>query len=94
MSENDLEEKEVKVTYSGPSIWRPPVGPRKCGLILQVVLKWRLFNMWVGSLSQNQVVLYAREVLKGYKIEAALYILFPEDYNKSVWEIGLGEKRY
>ncbi len=40
------------------------------------------------------MVLYAREVLKGYKIEAALYILFPEDYNKSVWEIGLGEKRY
>ncbi len=25
--------------YSGPSILRPPMGPRKCGLILQVVLK-------------------------------------------------------
>ncbi len=24
---------------SGPSILRPPMGPRKCGLILQVVLK-------------------------------------------------------
>ncbi len=26
-------------TYSGPSILRPPMGPGKCGLILQVVLK-------------------------------------------------------
>ncbi len=25
--------------YSGPSILRPPTGPGKCGLILQVVLK-------------------------------------------------------
>ncbi len=25
--------------YSRPSILRPPMGPRKCGLILQVVLK-------------------------------------------------------
>ncbi len=25
--------------YSGPSILRPPMGPRKCGLILQVVSK-------------------------------------------------------
>ena len=25
--------------YSGPSILRPPMGPRKYGLILQVVLK-------------------------------------------------------
>ncbi len=25
--------------YNGPSILRPPMGPRKCGLILQVVLK-------------------------------------------------------
>ncbi len=25
--------------YRGPSILRPPMGPRKCGLILQVVLK-------------------------------------------------------
>ncbi len=27
------------ILYSGPSILRPPIGPRKCGLILQVVLK-------------------------------------------------------
>ncbi len=25
--------------YSGPSILRPPMGPRKCGLILHMVLK-------------------------------------------------------
>ena len=29
----------LKEKYSGPSILRPSMGPRKCGLILQVVLK-------------------------------------------------------
>ena len=29
----------TKCIYSGPSILRPPMGPWKCGLILQVVLK-------------------------------------------------------
>ncbi len=29
----------VDTLYSGPSILRPLMGPRKCGLILQVVLK-------------------------------------------------------
>ena len=29
----------VNVHYFGPSILRPLMGPRKCGLILQVVLK-------------------------------------------------------
>ncbi len=29
----------VRCTYIGPSILRPPMGPRKSGLILQVVLK-------------------------------------------------------
>ncbi len=33
-----------RVIYSGPSILRPPMGPRKCGLILQVVLKQRSFT--------------------------------------------------
>ncbi len=27
------------IIYSGTSILRPPMGPRKCGLMLQVVLK-------------------------------------------------------
>ncbi len=30
---------ETPPIYSGPSILRPPMGPRKCGLLLQVVLK-------------------------------------------------------
>ncbi len=29
----------IQRMYSGPSIIRPPMGPRKYGLILQVVLK-------------------------------------------------------
>ncbi len=29
----------LNMKYSGPSILRPPMGPRRCGLILQVVLK-------------------------------------------------------
>ena len=29
----------LRMQYSGPSIVRPHMGPRKCGLILQVVLK-------------------------------------------------------
>ena len=34
----------VKMLYSGPSILKPPLGRRECGLILQVVLKYRSFN--------------------------------------------------
>ncbi len=34
-----LPEIRRSILYSGPSILRPPMGPRKCGLILQVVLK-------------------------------------------------------
>ncbi len=30
-----------KSEYSGPYILRPPMGPGKCGLILQVILKQR-----------------------------------------------------
>ncbi len=31
--------RTLKHTYNGPSILRPPMGPRKRGLILQVVFK-------------------------------------------------------
>ncbi len=31
--------EHVEHLYSGPSILRPPMGPRKCGLILHVILK-------------------------------------------------------
>ena len=30
---------QITHKYSGPPILRPPIGPRKCGLILQVVVK-------------------------------------------------------
>ncbi len=36
---NILLSSSKNFVYLGPSVLRPPVGPRKCGLILQVVLK-------------------------------------------------------
>ncbi len=38
-SESMYSVEQTVLMYSGPSILRPPIGPRKFGLILQVVLK-------------------------------------------------------
>ncbi len=48
--------------YSGPSILRPPMGPRRCGLILQVVSK-------KGSMVHN-ITLW--DQLGGFKIKMVL----------------------
>ncbi len=50
--------------YSGPSILRPPMGPRKCSLILQGILKQRSFNTESCPLGPNQAVLKSRVDLK------------------------------
>ncbi len=41
IKEDTLSRKHIHLgrKYSGSSILRPPMGPRKCGLVLQVVLK-------------------------------------------------------
>ncbi len=38
-TDQNLDLRGKYLVYSGPSILRPPMGRRKCGLILQVVLK-------------------------------------------------------
>ena len=50
--------------YSGPSILRPNMGPRKCGLILQVVLKQRSFNTENCPLGPNSSGLIIKGGLK------------------------------
>ncbi len=43
--------------YHGPSILRPPMGWLKCGLLFQVVLKWRFISTQNLTLGKNYVVL-------------------------------------
>ncbi len=62
--------------YSGSSILRPPMGPRKCGLILQVVLKYRSFNTENCPLGLNQMVLKQRVVkYRDYCIHISCHLL-------------------
>ena len=62
--------------YSGPSVLRPPMGPRKCGLTLQVVLKYRSFNTENCHLGPNQAVFMITKgglKIEDCKIERLLY---------------------
>ncbi len=62
--------------YSDPSILRPPMGPRKCGLRLQVFLKWRSFHTEVALWDQsNSLIMKGGLKIDGCKIEGLLYIV-------------------
>ncbi len=61
------------ILYSGPSILRPPMGPRKCGLILQVVLKQRSFIAeWHFGTTSSDLTIKCGLKIKGCKIEGLL----------------------
>ncbi len=64
--------------YSDPPILRPPMGPRKCGLILQVVLNQRSFNtlrkLPFGTKSSDFIIKGGLKI-EGCEIEGLLYLV-------------------
>ncbi len=62
--------------YSYPSILRPPMGPRKCGLILQVVIQHR--NCPFGTKASSLIIKGGLKI-EGCKVEGLTVLnLLPE----------------
>ncbi len=63
------------IIYNGPSILRLPMGPRKCGLILQVVLnKGHLTQKLPFGTKSSGLIIKGGLQIEVCKIEGLLYI--------------------
>ncbi len=57
-SDQSLDDQMLHISaVHGPSILRPPIGPWKCGVILQVVLKLRFNTTQIHTLAHCSVTL-------------------------------------